>query len=163
VRLEDPERYLAPSGRPLEIAVGVAVGLLATLFIYLALVVVVGGIRGGILSPPLLDRGKFAFMSVPVILLALGVPGAWIAYRLLTGRSRKDGGLMSPLLLRVGGMMLFVAPWFLLLAKPSDLWRWGHVVTMTSAGIACWILAARRERRDALEASVSVPTDKPIG
>ena len=73
------------------------------------------------------------------------------------------GGLMSPAMLRVGGILLILAPWPWLLADPRNPSHWLHVVSLTTAGIAAWILAARRQRRDAPDHQVSVPTSEPLG
>lgn len=163
MRLENPEKYLGPSGRAYNVGVGLAAGLIAVTFLGLGVFVVVRGAMMGIFDPSQMDRGSFEFLVVPAILFAIGIPGAWVAFRLLSGRPRRDGGLMSPALLRVGSTLLGLSGWFLLVLKPLDAWRWFHAVTGTTAGIAGWMLAARRERRDALDTTVSTPTNKPIG
>jgi len=166
MRVDDPKRYLEDAGRPWEVGVGIVVAALASLFLWLAGIVIVGGIQRGILSPPIFERGKGAFLIVPGILLALGLPGAWIAFRLISGRKRKDGGLMSPLVLRVFGVLLIATPWLWVLAHRSQPWHWLHLLhllPLSAAGIACFLLAARRERRDALDASISTPGAGPIG
>jgi hypothetical protein len=162
MQLSDPKRYLEEAGRPWEIGVGIVVAGISALFLLLAGVVIVRGIERGLLEPPLFEHGKLMFMIVPLVLLALGIPGAWIAFRLISGRRRKDGGLMSPFALRVFGVLLIVSPWFVVVADRRHAWHWLHVLPMTGAGIACWILAARREKRDAPEESISPPAAKPI-
>jgi hypothetical protein len=161
LRIHDPERFLKPSGKPAQLGLGLLVGSLALGLLWLAVyVVVVGVARYRLLRPPV-DRGDLEFFLVPAVLLALGIPGASIGYRLLTGRRRPDGGLLSPNVLRVSGALLIVAPWLWVLAAPADLSRWWHAVTFTSAGVASWILAARRENRDA-PSPVTPVTQRPL-
>ena len=148
------ESYLRPSGRPREIVVGIVVGVLALFFLYLATFVLVVAAMRGFFEPPYLDRGKLEFLLVPEILLALGLPGGWVAFRLLAARRRRDGGLFSPAVLRMGGaLMIAVAVWSLAEAPLSPLSpkAWADAVTLVIAGIACWVLAQRRTPRDVAE------------
>jgi len=162
MQLGDPERYLRPSGRPREFTVGIVVGSLSTLFLGLAAYVIGWALLHDFLEPPIVDKGKLGFMLVPAVLLALGIPGAWVAFRLVTGRRRRDGGLFSPGMLRLCGTLMMVGPWLWVILDLTDYWRWGHLVSFTTAGIACWILAARRERRDAADPTISVPNNEPL-
>ena len=162
MRLHDVETLLKPSGRPLEFAVGLVVACLALLFLFLAGYVIVVGAQRGIFEPPIFERGKLAFLLVPVILLAIGIPAAWVAFRLLSGRRRPDGGLLPPAVLRIAGVVMVLGSWVWLIADPRDPWRWGHTVSLTTAGIACWALADRRHHRDSMDAKISEPTSKPV-
>src|SRR5262249_18964520 len=106
--LDDPERYLVPSSRPPEIALGLVVGALSLLFVSFASYVLWWGIRHGLLKGPY-DSGWLGYVSVPIALYVLGLPGSWVAFRLLSGRARRDGGLFSPAVLRLGGALLLLA------------------------------------------------------
>jgi hypothetical protein len=163
MRFHDPERFLTPTRRPFEVAVGVVVGLVALLLLWIATYMISWVVANHRIFMNNLGGGKLEVLMGICLFLALGIPGAWVAYRLLSGRRRRDGGLLPPAILRVSGALLMVAPWFWVVAEPSDLWRWSHLVTLTSAGIACWILAARRERRDQVDTIVSTPSAKPVG
>ena len=159
--LLDVERYLAPSNRPSEIALGLFVGSLGLLFVGLASYVVGWGVLHGLLKGPF-DKGWLGFVLVPAIMYILGVPGLWVAFRLLTGRARRDGGLLSPGVLRLGGVLTILVPVVLVIAAPTHAWAWVHLLSFTSAGIACFILAARRDRGNALDDRVSSPSSRPI-
>ena len=163
MRFDDPERFLTPSRRPFEVAVGVVVGLVALLLLWIATYMIYWVVTRHRIFMNNLGGGKLEVLVGICIFLALGIPGAWVAYRLVSGRRRPDGGLLPPAILRLSGALLMVAPWFWVVAKPSDPWRWAHLVTLTSAGIACWMLAARRERRDHLDMTVSTPSGEPLG
>jgi len=159
--LDDPERYLVRSSRPSEIALGLVVGALSLLFVSFASYVLWWGIRHGLLKGPY-DSGWLGYVSVPIVLYVLGLPGSWVAFRLLSGRARRDGGLFSPAVLRLGGALLLLAPWPWLIAHPSNPWHWWHCTTLTGGGVACWILAARRERTDAPDGSHSGSPARPL-
>ena len=79
------------------------------------------------------------------IALGLGVLLLVAGLRLLTGKRRRDGGLLSPWTLRFGGLIFFVGPIVMLFAKPSLL-----IIVKAAAsfgiGVACFALANRREQ-----------------
>ncbi|HKQ58355.1 MAG TPA: hypothetical protein VJY35_10860 [Candidatus Eisenbacteria bacterium] len=163
MRLHDTETLLTPSGRGLERLVGVVAALFALLFIGLAVWVIVVGFERGVFEPPLLAPGKRGIPLVIAILLVLGIPGAWVSFRLITGRRRRDGGLLSPGALRVAGVFLILASLACLIANRRDPWQWFHTASLITGGVACWVLAERRRPRDPVDEKVSVPTSKPIG
>ena len=99
--------------------------------------------------------GKVAAMRVHHLNCATMCP---YSSRLING----VGGLFSPGMLRLCGTLMMVGPWLWVILDLTDYWRWGHLVSFTTAGIACWILAARRERRDAADPTISVPNNEPL-
>lgn len=72
--------------------------------------------------------------SMGLILLAAGV-------RLLLSWRRHDGGLLSPLILRLGGMVFLFAPVAMLVQRDFAIIEAGFAV---AAGVACFVLANRR-------------------
>lgn len=162
MNLFDTERFLVPGGRPRELAVGLLAGLLSLLFLYLATYVLVVAVAKGFLEPPLLDRGKLEFLLVPGVLLVLGLPGAWVAFRLLAARPRRDGGLMSPLMLRLGGVLMFGLAVVLVATRSREPRTWPDTVTLVTAGAACWVLAQRREPHDAAGPVTRAAANTPI-
>jgi hypothetical protein len=131
-------RYSAPVSRPATAFLGLVLTIIA------AALLVLGGI--GVYR---LFQGP-APTDVKVVLgivVILGVGLGSIGVRLLTGRRRRDGGLFSPWTLRLGGMFFLVAPVILIFAQHSILGA-VEAIGMISAGVACFVIANRREQRD---------------
>jgi hypothetical protein len=151
------ERYLRPSGRPRELVLGLIVCLLALVFLYFGTYVLVVGTLRGLFAPPFPERGKLEFLIVPAVLLSLGLPFAWIAIRLLAARRRRDGGLFSPLVLRISGAGMVALAIVVIAESPRNAQRWSDAVTVTTMGVACWVLAARRTPKDPAEPVADQP------
>ena len=91
--------------------------------------------------------GREVETSVIVILavaLGLGLLLLVAGFRLVTGKRRSDGGLLSPWTLRCGGLIFFVGPIAMLFAKPSLLMI-AKAGALFGIGVACFSLANRRE------------------
>jgi drug/metabolite transporter (DMT)-like permease len=125
-------QYSAPVSRLLLVVVGVVAAFLG--------VALLGLFGVG------LHRLHRSVPSSQVVFLcivgALGMGLCVVALRLLTGKHRRDGGLFSPWVLRVGGVIFLFGPvaailnrsWFGLLEAGVSL----------SAALACFVLANRR-------------------
>ena len=156
------EQYLRPSGRPRELVLGLIVGLLALVFLYFGTYVLVVGTLRGLFAPPFPERGKLEFLIVPAVLLSLGLPFAWIAIRLLAARRRKDGGLFSPLVLRISGAVMVAIAILAIADAPRKPQTWSDAVTLTTMATACWVLAARRSPKDPDEPVAFQPRATPV-
>ena len=125
----------ARTSRLFEVLLGVVAGLMgAALLVFAAL----GASRG---------FGREVETSVVVILavaLGLGLLLLVAGLRLVTGKRRSDGGLLSPWTLRFGGLIFLVGPIAMLFAKPSLLLII-KAGALFSIGVACFSLANRRE------------------
>jgi hypothetical protein len=126
----------ARTPRLFEALLGLVAGLLgAALLVFAAL----GASRG---------FGREVAISVVVILaVALGLGSLLFVagLRLVTGKRRSDGGLLSPWTLRLGGLIFFVGPIVMLFAKPSLLMI-VKAGALFGIGVACFSLANRREQ-----------------
>ncbi len=77
------------------------------------------------------------------IFLPVGIFCFLIMWRLLTGRSgRKDGGLFSPIVLRIFGAMFLSSPILFLIMRSYMIIE---SIFSVAAGFACFRLASRRE------------------
>jgi len=77
-----------------------------------------------------------------VLLVMLSFFFLVVGIRLVTGRRRSGGGLLSPLMLRVCGFFFLAAPvWILLESKD---WKAFHLLGLIGTGIACFSLANHR-------------------
>jgi uncharacterized membrane protein YqgA involved in biofilm formation len=87
----------------------------------------------------------FASTSIFGIAAAIGLLLLSSGLRLIQGKPRSDGGLFSPWVLRLGGLMFLLAPiLFFVSHQYFHLIETGFCV---SAGIACFVLANRRTDR----------------
>lgn len=83
-------------------------------------------------------------MYAGMLLLPVGILCFLIMWRLASGRSgRTDGGLFSPLALRLWGAVFLSYPAIFLLMKSLMVFE---SLSSIAAGIACFKLAAHRER-----------------
>ena len=138
--MEDGQ-YSAPVSRLLTLALGVAVTVIGAALLGLFGLGAYRGIVAYRLSGGVPSSGVLVF---GFIVGALGFALSAVGLRLLTGKRRRDGGLFSPWVLRFGGLIFFIGPvaavlnrsWFGLLEAGVSL----------SAGIACFVLANRREQ-----------------
>jgi hypothetical protein len=92
--------------------------------------------------------GRSINTGVVVILAvstALGVLLTSAGARLITSRHRSDGGLFSPWILRLGGLIFILAPIASVLTKQYTYLF--ESVFCFSAGVACFALANRRQER----------------
>jgi ATP-dependent Clp protease adaptor protein ClpS len=132
----ESSQYSAPISRPLVVAVGTVVMVMA-----LALVAVIGFVIYRMVTVGLPSSQALVVLC---LVGALGLALCVVGLRLLTGRRRRDGGLFSPWALRFGGFIFLLGPvaaivnrsWFGLFEAGVGL----------SAGIACFVLANRREQ-----------------
>jgi hypothetical protein len=86
--------------------------------------------------------GSWLLALTVIALVGLGFCG-W-AFRLVTGRWRSDGGLMSPWALRIAGTVFFLFAIFALIER-----EWTIVAAILPElgfGVACFALARVRER-----------------
>jgi len=134
----DEARYSAPVSRVSAITAGLVLTSFGAGFLLLF----------GIVAYRLFDRPPTR--DIVIALTILGALGGWLSFtglRLVTGRRRRDGGLFSPWVLRFGGFLLLAAPVFMLFARPS-LVAMLEAGALVSAGIACFVIANRREQGD---------------
>src|SRR5262249_11307647 len=105
-------RYSAPVSRTATVVLGVALTLIAAVFL----------ISGGI--------GVYSLFKSPAqtdvkvlfgVLVTLGFAFCVVGIRLLTGKRRRDGGLFSPWVLRFAGVFFIGTPVILFLARHSFL------------------------------------------
>jgi len=128
----DSDQLVARGARAFEILIGSVAGVAGCALLVLAAFVAVKVKRE--VSVPVL---VFELLSL-VLGLVLCVAGL----RLVTARRRADGGLLSPWILRLGGVIFLFGPvaavlnrsWFALLEAGVSL----------SAAVACFALANRR-------------------
>ena len=124
-----------PEERWLEVVVGVACGIAGLGLVGFAL------FMG---SSLLVERDYGAEIWFFVVsCLALGILFALLAYRLITGRPRRDGGLLSPLGLRLGGLFLLSA---IVSRLVSERWAIPAGLGLLGGVVTCFSLARRRGR-----------------
>jgi hypothetical protein len=134
----DEARYSAPVSRVAAIAAGLVLTTFGAGFLVLF----------GVVAYHLLDRPSTREVVIALTILgALGGGLCFTGLRLVTGRRRRDGGLFSPWVLRFGGLFFLAAPVFILFARPS-LVTMLEAGALVSAGIACFVIANRREQGD---------------
>lgn len=92
-------------------------------------------------------------LALTILFLFLGGPACLYSFRLLTGRARSDGGIISPHVLRIAGVLLFLHP---LISVAMKDWN-GLILSFffAGAGGACFALASYRERRSSPSSSGS--------
>ena len=78
---------------------------------------------------------------IAVVFLTLGILSLDYALRLLLGLRRRDGGLVSPAVLRCAGVYFAVFPFVLLV---FDGWHWVVFLLHLASSGACFALASRR-------------------
>jgi hypothetical protein len=130
-RLPEAPRYL-------EIVVGLISAVLG--------VVVFAATLRSLIRSTVADFVKLGWAegSVRIVLLFGGYSLCVVGWRLLTNRRRaSDGGLLSPVMLRVGGALCFLGA---VITALSSMWGVIHAVGPISIGTACFALAGYRER-----------------
>jgi hypothetical protein len=133
-----PNAHFQPAGRRLEVAVGLVCGAFGSGLAALVAFVIYLDLRRGRLDL------EAAFLLITLAIAALAALLLVFAWRLLGNRGRSsDGGLLSPLGLRIGGVIFLAGPVSaLLLAEPLQLL---HASLSLAAAGACFSLARHRE------------------
>ena len=127
--------YNARAPRLLEILAGLVMVIFALLFTFIVTV----AIHGIYIE----NRSSQDFWMFAIF--AFGGIGCWVlAWRLLTGRSRRDGGLFSPTLLRVASVIFLVAGPVTIIRHPLGI---VEAVSLIAAAGACFGLARHQERQ----------------
>ena len=95
------------------------------------------------------------FLTFIVACALVGLFMGSVGLRLAVARPRPDGGLLSPWVIRFGGLLFILSP-FVMLAMRS--WHVIEAGVLFAAGVACFVLANRREERTH-GAQPTVPAD----
>lgn len=107
--------------------------------------------------------GRTPDTTTLVVLGTIAIFGLFLSawgVRLVANRRRADGGLLSPWALRFGGMLFFVMALAFLIWERS--WRVLEVGGILGAGVACFVLANRREEANQRHAAQQrAPGDAP--
>jgi cytochrome bd-type quinol oxidase subunit 2 len=143
-RVAGADRLLHPAGRASEVGAGIALAVFAIALLLVSLLVVAQGAADT-------DRGARGSLVVGAILLALGVALLLLSVRLIAGSRRQDGGVLSPTVLRIAGVVFAVLPllalWFAVARHANEGWMLLlKVGLLASAAVACFRLAAQRAR-----------------
>ena len=132
--------YEIPVSRKVSIVFGVLLTMIGSPFLVLGVLGSFKLVRDGVGN----DTLFFVMLSGVV-----GLFCAWTGTRMIAGRKRKDGGLLSPLALRIGGLYFLLAPIALFLtADESDSWplvlilELGFYLVVAST---CFAIATRRQ------------------
>ena len=135
-------------GRPLQVVSGVTLAILGGLFAGLGVLLLLPPLAGG-------ESGEAPlWLSAPIF--AAGVGSLVVAVRLVRGRGRrKDGGLFSPTLLRLWGIIFLAVP---IVAALRRSWVILESITLLVIAAGCFALARHRERQVFLAAGVA-PTE----
>ena len=133
--MADVSRYAAPTPRGLELLVGIVAMVLGAPVLLFGVLAGVSVFRGHLVTSQVVLA--VAAVGVGLLLLTAG-------FRLLTHKSRGDGGLLSPWLLRLGGLIFLVGP-FAMLANNHALMAFVKAGSCVAAGVACFFIARRRE------------------
>jgi hypothetical protein len=146
--LKSSEDLLKPAGRSAEIFAGVVLAPFALIVAAFALIILASSI-----SDPA-RNGKLFWVGL--IFLGMGAGLILICWRLFSGRAGHDGGLFSPLALRIAGIVLaaftILVVWWTITQRPP--WSWWillKIATLVSFVIACFKLAAQRAERPRAE------------
>jgi hypothetical protein len=130
--------HYQPAGRVLEVSVGLVCAVCGSGLALLGAWPLYAVLRHG---HPLPESPVLLPMLLLWALAALLLVFAW---RLILNRARRwDGGLLSPLGLRIGGVIFLAGPICALFVDPSHL---VHAAYSLAAAAACFALARRRER-----------------
>jgi hypothetical protein len=131
----EASQYSAPVSRPMRVVVG------------LVLTIMGGGLLAlfALLLYALLKGGEKKIVVGLCIIGTVGVSLCVVGIRLITGRRRRDGGLFSPWVLRFAGVFFIAMPLVFLFAHRT-LYAILESGLMVSAGVACFVVANRREQ-----------------
>jgi hypothetical protein len=136
----------SPKRNPLEAALEVLLGLVVAIAALVPLALIVGGTMDVFDKGLSLREALLVFAGAPV--LAWCVHTSW---RLLTGRPRKDGGLLSPAVILLAGIGLAAVGAY---ALTLDGWRaLGRAALFVTSGASTVMLAWTRIRRRRPDAS----------
>jgi hypothetical protein len=131
-------KYSAPAPRYLTLAVGLVATLIG------AGLLALGGFGG---YRMLYETPGTSVTIILCISLVIGLAMLSWGLRLVSGRHRRDGGLLSPWVLRSGGVILLIGP-IAILASHRSLVSLVEAGTMLSAGVAAFAIARRRSRQE---------------
>lgn len=121
---------------------------------------IAAGIALLIVGAPVLLMGLAAIVLVPfkdfdrvlagsvTVFLVVGVFCVSTAIRMIVGRKRHDGGLLSPFVLRSAGAFFVLAPVLLMFDKGVDLrsiWRLLELGFCLAVAGGCFALASKRQ------------------
>jgi hypothetical protein len=130
------ELYQGKAPRIMEVAAGVTLGVLGTL-LGLAGVASIITLAGEHEAPSLLAVGAVTCLGVSAACVL-------IAWRLVSGKgSRGRQELFSPVALRFGSLVFLAIPVMWLFGRPIAWWL---ALESVAFAMACWALAARRQR-----------------
>jgi len=129
------EHFHQPVNRVVQVATGLPITILGLLAIGVAGLILYVYFTGESVPSPILWFG--------IIILPVGFFCLLIAWRLFIGYSgRKDGGLFSPVALRIAGTIFLIQPVLLFFAKSYWILK---SITCVLAAFACFTLASKRE------------------
>lgn len=126
-------------GRRTGIAAGLALLAIGTPVLLMGIVAVFR------ISPSDFDAFLLGFVA---ILLVVGFFCVSTALRMILGRSRRDGGLFSPFVLRTAGVLFAIVPVLLVFAEwPNlrSLWTLLEVGFFLAVAGSCFALASKRQ------------------
>jgi hypothetical protein len=145
------EQFEKPVSRKAELVAGAALILVSAAGTFV-------GLSWAVFDNP---RRLWELVTYGLLIAGIGIIGIVLGLRLVLHRTRqRDGGLMSPNALRLGGVALLVG-------SALPLARGGigvlHIVGMLGAVLACFVLARKRESmigdRQEPEAGPNKPLD----
>ena len=127
--------FYATAPRYVQIIAGLVMVIAA---LVLTLVVIAG-------LSVILDGNTSSENMWTLIICTLAGAGCWLlAWRLLSGKGRRDGGLFSPAFLRVASLVFLVAGPVMIMRHPLGI---VEAVAAVGAAGACFGLARFRERQ----------------
>lgn len=135
--------YGSKVNRKIEIAAGLALTIVGLPFLVL-------GVTG---TWAMVTEGLEGSLYVVTILgVIAGAFGVWIGARMVLGLRRRDGGLLSPFVLRLAALFFAVTPIVLAFASDRFSWRsiWMILELAFSFSVAgsCLVLANRRQQKN---------------
>jgi hypothetical protein len=134
----ETSQYSAPIPRGVRLVLGIVATLIGAALLSF----------GGLGVYRLFERPPETSVTIILcIVVAVGLALFVAGLRLVTGTRRRDGGLFSPWALRFGGMFFLIAPVILFVARRS-LFSVLEAGASISTGIACFVIANRREQHD---------------
>jgi hypothetical protein len=136
---DSPTPFSSSVGRKTSIAAGIALLIVGLPILLMGIVAVVR------ISPKDFDAFLLGFVAV---LLVVGVFCVSTAARMVVGRRREDGGLLSPFVLRTAGVLFAILPVFLIFAEAvslRSLWTILEIGFFLAVAGSCFALASKRQ------------------
>ncbi|MEO1019471.1 MAG: hypothetical protein AAFY56_17530 [Pseudomonadota bacterium] len=136
---DSPTPFSSSVNRKISIAAGIALLIVGSPMLLL----------GGVAVFHIFSKGVDSFpLGFVAVLLIVGVFCVSTAIRMILGRKREDGGLLSPFALRTAGVLFATVPAFLILTEGvtlRSLWTILEIGFFFAVAGSCFALASRRQ------------------